>query len=301
MSEIALGAVTFKRMEKLKNLFDSIDSEKISTVYISDTGESVDNKKVYDREYPYDIKIFDMEYDAGLGAGREKIVKNLEEDYMLLVDDDMQMPSGLDILYKQMLSRPDIGGICGLFTEKDRIYTSCVDIFDEGGTCHLEVREDKPIETVDGYPFVQFDFIANAALFRKECLKDYCWDPNYIIGREHADFYVGHKRQTDWNFALSPSVYFPHFPGGDEDFMSNRHSERKNTRSEEYFLDKWGFESVERTNYNWLDTYDPEVGDIPPHSLYTLGKYKYKKEGIPAIAVSGYRILRKRLREYITF
>jgi len=132
--------------------------------------------------------------------------------------------------------------------------------------------------------------IANAALFRRECLEDYSWDPNYVIGREHVDFYVGHKCQTDWEFGLCPSVLFPHDPGGSDDFLSHRWDNDKYSAAEKYFLKKWGYDSLEPIEHTWIETYDPVYDAFPPHTLLEKARGKIKHEGYLSFLISIYNI-----------
>jgi glycosyltransferase involved in cell wall biosynthesis len=293
MADVAVCVTVFKRIEKLNTLLRSIDSEFVSTVYVADDGEWTDRKEeVYDQSFPFDLEVFNMEFDAGLGAGRHRIVQEYEEDYLLLMDSDMQMPENVHILSEQLEEDSTLGGVCGVFVEDNRVYTSgCMDIYEENSTCKLEIRDRKEVEFVANYPFVEFDMIANGALFRRECLEDYCWDPEYVIGREHVDFYVGHKHQTDWKFGLSPSVLFPHDPGGGDDFLTHRWDDGKYNTAHRYFMQKWGYDEYEPIRYSWIDTYDPRLNSHPPHSLLQKAKYKYEDEGAISLFKSIMKIL----------
>ena len=94
--------------------------------------------------------------------------------------------------------------------------------------------------------FIEFDFIPNAAVFRKDCLEEYSWDPNYTIGGEHLDFYVGHWKETDWRFGICPNVSFQHFPGGSPEYLTERTNTNKLRASYQYFGEKWGYSFLER-------------------------------------------------------
>jgi len=298
MSQIAVGVTVFKRINKLEALLSSIDADFAPVVYVSDDGEwSKRKEEVYSRSYPFDLKVFDLEYDAGLGAGRNKIVQEMTEDYLLLMDSDMQMPENVGLLLEQLEADPDLGGVCGLFAEENRIFTSgCTDIFLEDDVCKLDIREPKRIEWVANYPFVQFDMIANAALFRRECLDEYSWDPNYVIGREHADFYIGQKQRTNWKFGLSPSVLFPHYPGGSNDYMTHRWDKQKYKFATDHLLCKWELDQYKQSNYAWLETYAPRFQDYPPHSLVKHAKITYKSEGLNKMLLKSLDYIMRNLR-----
>jgi glycosyltransferase involved in cell wall biosynthesis len=297
MSDVAVCTTVFKRIKKIDKLLNSIDSEIVSTVYIADDGEWTDQKeRVYSQSFEFNLEVFNLDFDSGLGAGRHKIVQEFDEDYLLLMDSDMQMPENTEILLKQLQNDSRIGGICGLFAEDKKIFSSgCLDIYIEDNIVELEIRESKQVEFLEGYPFIEFDMIANGALFRRECVKEYSWDPEYVIGREHADFYIGHKNRTDWKFGLCPSVHFPHDPGGDEDYLSHRWDDRKYREAEEYLLNKWDFTEYNQMDDNWLDVYNPHFGKHSNPNLIDMLKFKYKSDGLINTFTDAFRFVKNKL------
>jgi len=296
MPDVAVGVTVFKRIDRLSKLLKSVDPEFASIVYVADDGESTEKKEeVYERSYPFDLEVFDLPFDAGLGAGRDRIVRELDEEFLLLMDSDMQMPENTTVLFDQLQADQTLGGVCGLFVEKERIFTSgCIDIYEENGVCSLELRDRKEVDLVANHPLFKFDMIANASLFRRECLEDYSWDPEYVIGREHVDFYMGHKRQTNWKFGLCPSVLFPHNPGGSNEFLKHRWNDEKYDAATEYFLQKWDLDEYKPIEYSWLATYDPVFEDYPPHDLIQRAKAKYKSDGISGVLAGGANLLKQK-------
>jgi glycosyltransferase involved in cell wall biosynthesis len=262
---IAVGVKVFSRPNKLSNLLNSIDHQNITTVYVADDGErSKEKSRIYDQEYPFELTVFDLPYDAGLGQGRAHIVENFSEEYLLIVDSDHRLPEDISPLYAQLRANQTIGGVSGLLCENERITATCHDIYVKDGLLIRDVRERKPVHIVAGHPFVQFDFIPNIALFRKGCVEDYCWDPEYVIGKEHLDFYTGHMENTDWTFGVCPAVLFEHHPGGDTKYVKNRESRKKLLKSRRYFLDKWGYRDIVLgyTEWDGPPIYRPTWGDI---------------------------------------
>jgi hypothetical protein len=179
---------------------------------------------------------------------------------------------------------------------RGRVFQSAKDLKEEGNVLvrSADIKE-KTIEIVAGHPFVEFQFIPNAAMFRTACLEDYCWDPNYVISREHVDFYVGHWKQTDWRFGVCPGVTFCHYPGGDSTYESNRHSTEKRDRSRAYFSEKWGYETVRTDRSFWFDTESTRQT-----TLLHRAQRVYRRQGLGGLikksATDGPRILRNALR-----
>jgi len=254
MDEIAAGAVVFQRAEKVRDLLNSIDEHSpIGTVYIGDNGKITDRKlEIYDREYPFELHVLDLEYDSGLGHSRRKIVEESDEPYLLIVDSDVEIPHNVGQLQTILQHRPELGGVGGVLIETDKIRSDCYDLFDQGPVLLKSIRSRKRVQEVSGLPLVEFDQIQNVAMYRRECLEDYCWDPEYTIGWEHTDFFLGHKRRTEWSFGVCPEIMFRHYPGGDENYRAKRKSWTRIHESKQYFLDKWDLEQVMNGETNWL-------------------------------------------------
>lgn len=297
MTDLALGTKVFDRTDKLETLLDSVAGSPVEKVYVADDGEPSDRKRaLYDRSFPFDLEYIDLEYDAGLGRGRNRIVERVDEEYVCFVDTDHELPTNVGTLTDQLDARPDLGGIAGSIIEPDRgrIWQSAKDFREKGDTLvrGADLRE-KRIERVAGYPFVEFHFVPNAAVFRTECLEAYPWDPAYVIGWEHTDFYVGHWKRSDWRFGVCPAVMFGHFPGGSTEYTSNRHDPAKLARSRRHFLDKWGYEKRVTTKPYWYDTH----GSDP--SLTKRAASVYRNRGLEALArdalASGPTLLRRLL------
>lgn len=253
--EVALGTKVFKRTNQLEELLDTVP-EFVTEVIVADDGEKTEKKKsLYSDNYKFELTVIDLEYDAGLGYGRKKIAQNLEKDYILIVDTDHRIPHNIDIIIQQLETQPSIGGIAGSIIEPDhgRVWQNAADLYEKNNDLILD-RENKKVEYVADSPLILFDFIPNAAIFRKECLSDYCWDPNYVIEREHIDFYTGHWKKTDWEFAICPEVLFPHFPGGSDEYLNDRFNQKKRAESTIYFLKKWGYNQFIRRSGYWYDT-----------------------------------------------
>jgi hypothetical protein len=271
MSQIALGTKVFSRAGRLSGLLDSVEDTPVDTVYVADDGEpTAEKSRLYDADYPFELQLLNLEYDAGLGFGRDRIVDVLDEEYLLIVDSDHEVPANVETLVAQLEARPDLGGISGLLYEHGKIEGTCHDLFEHGDALVRDVRTDKSVELVAGAPLVEFDFLPNVALFRRECLHDQSWDPEYVIGKEHLDFYVAHERRTDWTFAVSPTVLFPHHPGGDQSYTADRENIQKHQRSKQYFLEKWGYEQIVLGQTDWIDGSSPRC--TPAEGLKALAK-----------------------------
>jgi hypothetical protein len=255
-SEIAVCVPVFKRTPKVEDLLESVEKTSLDQVYIADDGKNTaDKERVYNRDWGFDLEIFDLEFDSGVGEKRHILAKKPEEEYLLFIDSDMKVPRNYEVLLKQIKDRPNIGGVCGMILEEGRIRSTSSDFYEEDGNIVRDIKERKEIQYVGGAPFVEFDLHPQVGVFRKECLMDYNWDPEYKIMREHIDFFLGHWQNTSWTFGLSPQVYFRHYPGGSEEYMYYRTSEDRVEDSDEYFCEKWGYEELVVETNEWIDTH----------------------------------------------
>lgn len=286
--EIALGTKVFLRDNKLRDLLNSIP-DIVDQVYIADDGRPSELKnELYKRNYEFNLEVIDLEYDKGVGAGRKAIVDSLTEDYLIICDTDHRIPDNIHWIMEQLAVDSSLGGIAGALVEpeQDHFYIGAQD-FEEKNSALVRssLLNKKKIELIAGYPLIRFDFIPNAAVFRKECLEDYCWDEKYVIEQEHADFYVGHWKQTNWEFGVCPTVVFEHYPGGNTAYMDNRYDKVKEKKSMQYFLDKWGYDRDDDRCFVWCS------GGRVPHnspSLLELAGRKYTEGGLSKLIKSAW-------------
>jgi len=297
MTSFAAGVTVFKRTAETQRFLESIDVPSIDTVYVADNGDIPPERwEIYEQDWPFSLEVLDLEYDSGLGYGREQIVEATSEEYLLIADNDMVVPSNVELLREQLEKKPDYGGISGILLEDGRIRSGCWDLYERGllrddDVITLDIREPKPIERVAEAPLATFDFITNAAVFRVDCLEDYCWHPDLIV-EEHLDFYIGHMKRTDWQFGVCPAVLFKHLPGDDEEYTTIRSSDERVEKCRRKSLDRWGYRKrIYIKSHDWISTMESQsisqevqdaVQDILPSRLRILyddvvnGRYRPK-------------------------
>ena len=246
MDDVTVGIKSFFRPEKLEICLKSLDNNphEFKEIIVADDGEINEEKRKLYEEYQekLPLNLIELDFDYGLAASRNKIVEEMNGDYLLLLDDDMAVPGNVDLLKHILEAEDSLGGIAGVLYEDGNYKSSAQDLFLEntlfGKTLVRDIREEKEaeVETQIGRKTIyEYDFITTCALIRREALKDQKWDPEYIIEYEHLDFYWSHKQNTDWHFAITEEVTFSHYPGGSIDFEENRESKDKHKDSEEHF------------------------------------------------------------------
>ena len=75
-------------------------------------------------------------------------------------------------------------------------------------------------------------------------MKDHPWDNFYKIGKEHIDFYLNHKLNTNWKFAVTPNVIITHNPGGQPNYQQFRLGNKRLDKSDQYFYKKWKVKKI---------------------------------------------------------
>lgn len=280
-TSIAVVVPMFSRVRKLETLFRSAERFDIEKIYIADDGGQTDEKeRLYSTDWDFELTVYDLPYDAGVGKKRQVLSTRPDEEYLLFLDSDMKVPHNYELLYRQLEKRPDVGGVCGMYLEPGRISTASSDFYEEDGTLYRGVRTRKEIETVAGAPYVQFDFHPQVGIFRKACFEDYTWDDFYTIMREHIDFFLGHWKQTDWTFGLCPEVLIPHSPGGSVEYRSHRESDEKFKRSDRYFCEKWGYDGLVIETDRWIDTYDANTQSFHLASDFDRFRIRVRERGL---------------------
>lgn len=194
------------------------------------------------------LKVLKLPYDSGLAYGRNKAVNASKSKYLLVIDDDMSV-NNIKVL-KELLEREDhLGGVAGCLIEKGkyRCFACNIKLEDK-----YLIKYDPPLKPKfsGNIGYFEFDLVPNAILLKREVLKDYSWDPHYKIGFEHLDFYLAHKKLEKWKFAIVPSVFFLHYPGGSRSYLKfYRFNKKRISESRRYFLSKWDLKGVISLNY----------------------------------------------------
>jgi glycosyltransferase involved in cell wall biosynthesis len=269
---IDVGIPVFERTDKVCDLLRSLPlmDVDLGTVYIADDGHTEEREELYRRDWSFDLDYFDVEYNVGLAAKRNYILDRMETEYVLFLDSDHLVPPNLSILRDQLEANPELGALAGAEVEPERglfnIYAHDFSERDNGSVLVRDIqREQKAINRVAGYPIVEFDMTSTPRLFRRECLEELAWDDRYLIGREHIDFYVGHWKQTDWHFGVSPSVIFTHQPGNTSTTSKGSLRLKRDDEETQMFLDKWGYDDIIPIHEAWVDSLDtryPSIEDL---------------------------------------
>jgi hypothetical protein len=256
---ITLGVKPFMRTNAVQALLTSVESAPIEKVIIADDGHTEDRMHIYERDWEFELQLIDLEFDAGVGTGRDAIVSELESDYLMMTDADMKIPSDIIRLRDALRSDESLGGIAPIMFESGRPKAYAHDLREKEtpfGTILIRGMWDMPEkERISDLLIARLDVIPNLALYKADCLEDYSWDPYYGNAKDHLDNMLGHWKTTDWEFAVAPEVVVEHSGLNEdpEEYIKSRENRHRKQDARQYFLDKWGYRQILH-NGIWFDS-----------------------------------------------
>jgi len=251
-NDISVGIKTFLRNNRIKRCLSSLVNKGFKEIIIADDGKRDPEKdKIYDKySKKLPLKILRLSFDVGVSYGRNKIVKNCNTKYLLLLDDDQTINGNINNLVEVLNSNRSIGGVSGVLWENHKYRSSACNIQIKGNNLIKHVDRDNidKVKTKNGLHYYFFDKIPNCTLFRTECLNEYKWDNNIKIGYEHIDYYLNHYiNNSKWKFAVCPQVVINHYPGRRPNIKSEYlkyRGRKEGSNYKRYVYNKWNIKNV---------------------------------------------------------
>ena len=244
IKDITVGIKSFLRPDAVKRTLAALEGHSFAEVIVADDAKIDEEKrKIYEhasRVIP-NFRLLELPFDVGLSAGRNAIVAECSSDYLLMLDDDQEIPPNVLDLAEVLEVDEKIGGVSCFWIEFGRLKCNAANLIDKGVYIIKDIGDEKTFSTDSGKKFFYADFIPNSTLFRVSCLKDCGWDPRLKIGSEHIDFFLSHKRLGKWKFVVCKDVVINHFPNKSGQYSSLfRHKSDRLKKSEMIFKSKWG-------------------------------------------------------------
>jgi len=189
--------------------------------------------------------VFTLPFNSGMTKGRNYIVENTREKYLLYIDDDFIFSKDVNI--EKMIEILNYDNDLAMVAGRVRV----------GGEVknyqgYIKIEEDKMIQTplkldnwiiVDGgakYKYCDLGF--NFYLVRRSVFDDVKYDETVKIGCAHSDFYMMVKK-AGWKIAFTPDSIVDHEHGADE----NNEEYEKYRRVKDgyyYFAKKWKIKEI---------------------------------------------------------
>jgi len=250
MNDITCNIKAFYRPKKFQQCLSSVIDAGIWKIIVGYDGPKElleEHKEIIDK-YKGDnyIKLIELPFNAGLSKTRNKMVEETKTEYILQLDDDNYIPRNIMEPLSFLKDKPLVGGVSFGWLKDDE-WLPMMDAYDIeiiNGFFFKTYNVPKHVYYVHNIQYMlAFDFVPNQGIFRKAVFDEIKWDENYIIDREHEDYFLSLKLYTAWKFAITPSIYLRHSPGGDKEFMSFRTGDKALT-SAKYFLAKWNLKGI---------------------------------------------------------
>lgn len=192
------------------------------------------------------VEIIELPEDCGLSYARNELVKHVNTEFTLLLDDDFVFLKNSNIfrLLEVFSYDKDIGIVGGrLYQNKEiKSYERFLLIMDKILLLidWYKLLDKKHVNerSVNGIMFGYADIIFNFFLAKTAVLRRYPWDNNHKIHSEHIDFFLNLKINSDVRIAFVPDVLIQHEPIK----SSEKYAEARKRMYYDLIYEKYGIE-----------------------------------------------------------
>jgi len=249
--DVTVGIKTFFRTDCLEKCLNALVDLPFKEIIVTDDGIiNKEKREIYRKmREKLNIRLIECPFNIGIGWCRKKVFEETTTPYLLILDDDVIAPKNVFLLKKILDHDPKLGAVSGILFENGEFVSRAHNLYLKGRTLFRDISGEFKANTLRNIKYYLFDFVDNSGIFRMRCLEDYCWDKNYVIGSEHLDFFLGHKKLGIWKFAVTPNVVFQHLKGGSKKYYSFRSNKRVLNQSLKYFKNKWKIKKIKKRRY----------------------------------------------------
>lgn len=198
----SVGITTIERNACLRRCLSSIErSDFNGSVIVADQ-----NKRMPMFYNDFDIEVIDLDYDVGVSQARNEIVRMVDTDYLMLLEDDAVFNyDALKQLEKRMNQNKDYGWISPMIEElsigRKIPHSAMWNITTEKVEQNFINRE---IEK-----FMEVDQASSIALYNTDVFNEAMWDKEVPVYRDHLIFAWVYK-DTDWKAGVDPKALIAH-------------------------------------------------------------------------------------------
>jgi GT2 family glycosyltransferase len=247
---LALAFATIERPQVAQRLVRSArEHHPDLPIYVADQSRSVAAiSGCYQR---HGVTLLRMPYDVGVTASRNRLAREIREDYFILCDDDFILgpQTRFDDAVHILETHPEIGVVGGklydfgwneewirnweLFLEYDK---------DQKILFSIPIYELAPrAREVGGIRFFLCDAVLNFAIFRRSMFaQGVQWDERFKSNGEHEDFFLNLKVNSSYRVAYLPTmIAYHHHP---EEYRAYITRLRERNEGWKRLFEKWGIE-----------------------------------------------------------
>ena len=216
-------------------------------LYIADDGRPSDRKALFYQQLKKDGHlVVELPFDSGLSLGRNALIKQVTEDYVLLLDDDTVIKDAESVkkLKACLDADPALGVVAAVLKREqgnwfaDENYSKGLK-FERRDSLLVRVPSRQEIKKAGEYAYRYADQVPNVFLAKRELFKDVQWDNRIKIEYEHMDFFL-ELMKTAWKAGVCLDAEAIHFITD----ASPEYTRCRRTAPQNYFFGKVGITGV---------------------------------------------------------
>ena len=247
---LAVAFATIERPQVVQRLVLSVRKHFPDLpIYVADQSRHVD--AILPFYEANKVTLLRMPYDIGVTASRNRLAREVKEDYLILCDDDFVF--GPETSFAEAISileaDPDLAVVGGRLFDlyEDEEFVRNWEIFlqydpKQKILFSIPIYDLAPkVREVGGVRYYLCDAVLNFAVFRRSVFSaGVQWDERFKSNGEHEDFYLNLKLNTQFKVAHLPTMVARHHHP--EIYLVYRGRLRERNEGWKLFLEKWGLD-----------------------------------------------------------
>jgi cytidyltransferase-like protein len=215
--------------------------------YIADDGTMTDKKQYQYQQLELEgHEIILLPYNSGISIGRNSIIRQVKEDYILITDDDVVLadPLSLQNMKTVLDANDEIGLVAAVLKQENgqffanEHYSKGL-LFEFRSNLLVRLPSSGNIQNINGILYRLADQVPNIFLAKREVFNEVRWDDRIKVEYEHMDFFLN-LQKTRWKAAICLNAEATHLTSNpDGEYYRYRRSAPK-----AYFLQKHGLANV---------------------------------------------------------
>jgi cytidyltransferase-like protein len=216
-------------------------------IYIADDGTVSDRKAAfYQKLRDEGHVVVQLAYNSGISAGRNALLRIVNEDYVLLIDDDtcVSTPASFKNMKAVLDADADVALVSPLLKREGGSWFG-PESYSKGLKLELQngLLKRSPatgdMRKVGEIQYRYADQVPNVFLAKREAFNAVRWDDRIKVEYEHMDFFLALKKTT-WRAAVCFDAEGIHFISE----PTSEYNQARRTNPSAYFYAKWGIGNI---------------------------------------------------------
>jgi len=238
--------ITFLRPEYTRKCVKSLYKQyKGINIIVGENGNYDEDMHIFLNAH--NARYIMLPFDSGVCYGRNRLVEEVETDYILVGDDDFfyTKNAGVDKMFNFIQRHDEFSVICGRIFEKGNIrnYQGHMTFEDKGIRYTKFDNENGPyeIDKKTGLRYAKVDIAFNYFVARKKDIEDQKWDEKIKVAYEHSDWFI-QLRHNNTPVCFAPDCVVVHKPEGVKVDIKAYNPYRMRKSDRLYFFQKHGLD-----------------------------------------------------------